>query len=123
MRRFWWVGAIIFVAAFVPYLVGSGWMTSMSVKGALAHARRQVEIEPVLTDLGKAQSALEAHRSRVESLSAILKNATGFTPDIGDTIPGGFGSAEWKAIVDYLNGADLDTALKAAADVQAEALK
>ena len=54
---------------------------------------------------------------------AILKNATGFTPDIGDTIPGGFGSAEWKAIVDYLNGGDLDAALQAAADVQAEALK
>ena len=55
--------------------------------------------------------------------AAILKNATGFTPDIGDTIPGGFGSAEWKAIVDYLNGADLDAALQAAADVQAAALK
>jgi len=54
---------------------------------------------------------------------AMLKNATGFTPDIGDTIPGGFGSAEWKAIVDYLNGEDLDTALQAAADVQAAALK
>ncbi len=50
-------------------------------------------------------------------------NTTGFTPDIGDTIPGGFGSAEWKAIVDYLNGGDLDTALKTAADVQAAALK
>jgi len=53
----------------------------------------------------------------------ILANAKGFTPDIGDSIPGGFGSAEWKAIVDYVNGADLDTALAAAAAVQAEALK
>lgn len=49
-------------------------------------------------------------------------SAEGFTPDIGDTIPGGFGSAEWKAIVDYLNGGDLDAALQSAADVQAEAL-
>jgi alpha-glucoside transport system substrate-binding protein len=47
----------------------------------------------------------------------------GFTPDIGDTIPGGFGSAEWKAIVDFLNGGDLATALAQAAAVQAEALK
>jgi len=47
----------------------------------------------------------------------------GFTPDIGDSIPGGFGSAEWKAIVDYINGGDLATALAAAAAVQAEALK
>ncbi|MEX2143400.1 MAG: ABC transporter substrate-binding protein [Anaerolineales bacterium] len=43
------------------------------------------------------------------------------TPDIGDSIPGGFGSAEWTAIVDYLNGADLAGALAVAAGVQAEA--
>lgn len=53
----------------------------------------------------------------------ILSNTAGFTPDIGDSIPSGFGSAEWKAIVDYLNGADLDTALQAAADVQKAAVK
>ncbi|MFB0537435.1 MAG: extracellular solute-binding protein, partial [Anaerolineae bacterium] len=53
---------------------------------------------------------------------AALAGATGFTPDIGDTIPGGFGKAEWKAIVDYVNdAADLDTALAEAAKVQAEA--
>jgi len=49
-------------------------------------------------------------------------NTQGFTPDIGDTIPGGFGSAEWTAIVDYLNGTDLDTVLNQAASVQAQAL-
>ena len=54
----------------------------------------------------------------------ILASAAGFTPDIGDTIPGGFGSAEWTAIVDYVNDAtDLDTALAGAAAVQAEALE
>ena len=52
-----------------------------------------------------------------------LAKATGFTPDIGDTIPGGFGKAEWKAIVDYVNGGDLDKALADAAKVQEEALK
>ena len=50
-------------------------------------------------------------------------SAEGFTPDVGDTIPGGFGSAEWKAIVDYVNGGDLDKALADVAAVQAEALK
>jgi alpha-glucoside transport system substrate-binding protein len=54
---------------------------------------------------------------------AILAGAEGFTPDIGDTIPGGFGSAEWKALVDYVNGADLDAALAEAAAVAAEALQ
>ena len=41
----------------------------------------------------------------------ILANAKGFTPDLGDTIPGGFGSAEWTAIVNTVNGQDLDTNL------------
>jgi alpha-glucoside transport system substrate-binding protein len=54
---------------------------------------------------------------------AILAGATGFTPDIGDSIPGGFGSAEWAAIIDYVSGGDLDAALADAAAVQAEALK
>lgn len=47
----------------------------------------------------------------------------GFTPDIGDSIPGGFGSAEWTAIVDFLNDGDLAAALAQAAAVQAEATK
>jgi len=54
---------------------------------------------------------------------AILANATGFTPDIGDSIPGGFGSAEFTGITDYVNGADLDTVLATIAGVQADALK
>lgn len=58
----------------------------------------------------------------LQKLGDALANTLGFTPDIGDTIPGGFGSAEWKAIVDFLNGGDLQAALDAAAAVQAEAL-
>jgi alpha-glucoside transport system substrate-binding protein len=59
----------------------------------------------------------------LQKLDEALSTTKGFTPDIGDTIPGGFGSAEWKAIVDYLNGGDLKASLDAAAAVQAEALK
>lgn len=59
----------------------------------------------------------------LQKLDKALSTTKGFTPDIGDTIPGGFGSAEWKAIVDYLNGGDLDKSLSDAAAVQAEALK
>jgi alpha-glucoside transport system substrate-binding protein len=52
-----------------------------------------------------------------------LATAAGFTPDIGDTIPGGFGSAEWTALVDVISGAsDVPAALAKAAKVQAEAL-
>ncbi len=53
---------------------------------------------------------------------AALANTSGFTPDLGDTIPGGFGSAEWAAIVSYVNGGDLDAALASVAAAQAEAL-
>ncbi len=52
-----------------------------------------------------------------------LANTTGFTYDLGDTIPGGFGKAEWTAIVNFVNGKDLDPELAAVAKVQAEALK
>ncbi len=52
-----------------------------------------------------------------------LANTKGFTPDIGDTIPGGFGSAEFKAISDYVNGGDLDSILATLAEAQADALK
>jgi len=52
----------------------------------------------------------------------ILAGTSGFTPDIGDSIPGGFGSAEWTAIISFLGGGDLDAALAAAAAVQTEAL-
>jgi len=52
-----------------------------------------------------------------------LANTKGFTPDIGDTIPGGFGSAEFKGISDYVNGEDLDSILAALVVTQSEALE
>jgi alpha-glucoside transport system substrate-binding protein len=54
---------------------------------------------------------------------AMLMNTSGFTYDIGDTIPGGFGKAEWTAIIGVINGKDIQTELDAAAKVQAEATK
>lgn len=53
----------------------------------------------------------------------ILASATGFTPDIGDSIPGGFGSAEFAGITEYVNGGDLDAILDNLAQVQQEALE
>lgn len=57
--------------------------------------------DPALTKLGEA-----------------IANTQGFTPDIGDTIPSGFGAAEWEAIVSFVNGEDLDTALQPAVQAQ-----
>lgn len=53
----------------------------------------------------------------------LLSSASGFTPDIGDSIPGGFGSAEFKGISDYVNGSDLTTVLDSIAAAQSDALK
>lgn len=60
----------------------------------------------------------------LKDLGDLLANPPGaLVPDIGDSIPGGFGKAEWTAIINYINGQDLDTNLKTAAQAQADALK
>ncbi|NIN12153.1 MAG: hypothetical protein GTN62_01435, partial [Gemmatimonadales bacterium] len=51
-----------------------------------------------------------------------LAGAAGFTPDLGDTIPAPFGEAEWKAIIDVVQGLDVSTALAGAAASQREGL-
>jgi len=56
-------------------------------------------------------------------LGDAMANTKGFTPDIGDTIPGGFGKAEWTAIINVVNGKPIQAELDAVAKVQAEALK
>src|SRR5574340_711739 len=109
---------------------GSDWMMAFSDKpvvkalvsylsspeGGKAWAQASFDLSP-----NKAAEGNYTDEALIKKAEAFY-SAEGFTPDIGDTIPGGFGAAEWKAIVDYLNGGDLDAALKTAADVQAEAL-
>jgi alpha-glucoside transport system substrate-binding protein len=53
----------------------------------------------------------------------MIASTQGFTPDLGDTIPGGFGKAEWTAIINYVNGKPLDAELANVAKAQADALK
>jgi alpha-glucoside transport system substrate-binding protein len=53
----------------------------------------------------------------------MIASTKGFTPSIGDTIPGSFGKAEWTAIVNFVNGRDLDQQLTTVAAAQAAALK
>ncbi len=59
----------------------------------------------------------------LQKLDEALSTTKGFTPDIGDTIPGGFGSAEFKGVTDYVNGGNLDDILKSLAAKQADSLK
>lgn len=58
----------------------------------------------------------------LKKLADAFYNTSGLTPDIGDSIPGGFGTAEWKAIVDVVNGADIKTELDKVAEAQKQAL-
>ncbi|MGA9531559.1 MAG: hypothetical protein WBR18_02485, partial [Anaerolineales bacterium] len=110
---------------------GSDWMMSFSDKPAvqalvayLSSVRGGKKWAQVGFDLTPNTAGAAAYTDvALLKKAAILANAEGFTPDIGDSIPGGFGSAEWKAIVDYVNGGDLDAALAQAAAVQASALK
>jgi alpha-glucoside transport system substrate-binding protein len=59
---------------------------------------------------------------QLQKLGDAVANTEGFTPDIGDTIPGGFGSAEFQGVSEYVNGGDLDTILSDLANAQAEGL-
>lgn len=59
----------------------------------------------------------------LQKLGDAIANTQGFTPDLGDTIPGGFGSAEFRAVVDYVNGGNLDAILPQVAAAQAEGLQ
>lgn len=85
--------------------------------GAIQWAKTGFDLSPNKLALGHYEDPALIKKAEA------LAGATGFTPDIGDTIPAPFGEAEWKAIVDYVNGADLDEVLQAAADAQADALK
>lgn len=54
--------------------------------------------------------------------AAALDRATGFTPDLGDTIPAPFGETEWKAIIAVVQGGDIKTSLDPVAAAQNQAL-
>lgn len=58
----------------------------------------------------------------LQKLGDAIANTQGFTPDIGDTIPGGFGSAEFQGVSEYVNGGDLDSILSNLAEAQATGL-
>jgi alpha-glucoside transport system substrate-binding protein len=110
---------------------GSDWMMSFSdkpaVKALVAYLSSDIggqkwaevgfDLTPNLA--GQGNYTDESLQNKAE----ILYNAEGFVPDIGDSIPGGFGSAEFAGITEYVNGGDLDAVLDNLAQVQLEALE
>ncbi len=109
---------------------GSDWMMAFSDKpavkalvsylaspeGGAAWAAASFDLSP-----NKGAAGNYSDASLIKKAEAFY-SAEGFTPDIGDTIPGGFGSAEFTAVSDYVNGGDLDAILAEVAAVQADAL-
>ncbi len=87
-----------------------------SAEGAIAWARAGFDLSPNKWADGKYTDVSLAKKG------AALAGAAGFTPDLGDTIPAPFGEAEWKAIIDVVQGGDIATALGTAAAAQADAL-
>ena len=88
-----------------------------STEGGANWARASFDLSP---NMGAAGNYVDP--SLVKKGEA-LATTSGFTPDIGDTIPGGFGSAEFKAVSDYVNGLNLDSLLDSLAEAQLEALR
>jgi alpha-glucoside transport system substrate-binding protein len=109
---------------------GSDWMMSFSDSPAVQALVAYLSSEMGANEWAQVGFGLTPNSAgagqyedeRLMKMGDILATAEGFTPDIGDSIPGGFGTAEWTAIIDYLNGGDLMTVLGEAAAVQQEAL-
>jgi alpha-glucoside transport system substrate-binding protein len=109
---------------------GSDWMMAFSDSAAVKALVTYLSSPLGGENWAKAGFALSPNKGGQGNFTdpALVKQAAAFytseglTPDIGDSIPGGFNTAEWKAIVDYLNGADLDTELANVAAVQKTAL-
>jgi alpha-glucoside transport system substrate-binding protein len=107
----------------------SDWLMAFSDKPAVQALVTYLSSPEGGANWAKANFGLSPNQSAAGNYtdSSLLKwaeafyNTEGFTPDLGDTIPGGFGVAEWAVIVDYLNGADLNAVLAQAAAVQQEA--
>lgn len=109
---------------------GSDWMMSFSdsnaVKALVAYLSSTLGGETwaqVGFDLTPNMAGATSYTNAALQMKAeILSSASGFTPDIGDSIPGGFGSAEFAGITEYVNGGNIDTILDNLAQVQADAL-
>lgn len=94
--------------AMVAYLTGAD--------GAKAWAQTGFDLSPNKLALGQYTDPQLIKKSEA------LDKATGFTPDLGDTIPAPFGETEWKAIITTVQGGDIQAALDSVAAAQKQAL-
>jgi alpha-glucoside transport system substrate-binding protein len=110
---------------------GADWLMAFSDKPAVKALVAYLSSSEGGANWAKASFGLSPNKGAsgnysdpaLQKLDQALSTTKGFTPDIGDTIPGGFGSAEFKGVTDYVNGGDLDKDLNDLAAAQADALK
>lgn len=110
---------------------GADWLMAFSDKPAVKAVVAYISSAAGGANWAKATFGLSPNKgasgnytdTSLQKLDQALSTTKGFTPDIGDTIPGGFGSAEFKGVTDFVNGGDLDKILSDLAAKQAEALK
>lgn len=94
--------------AMVSYLTGA--------EGATAWAKAGFDLSPNKLATGQYDDV------QLSKKADALAAATGFTPDLGDTIPAPFGETEWKAIIQSVQTGDIKGALDMVAEAQAQAL-
>lgn len=97
------------VSALVKYLT--------STTGGANWAKAAFDLSPNKGGVGNYVDPIAAKKAQM------LADAPAVTISNGDVIPGGFGTALWTGIVNYVNGQDLDTQLNNIAKAQADALK
>ena len=106
-------GGADFMMAFGDSLAASALVAYLtSEEGAKTWAEVGFDLSPNNAAAGNYTDAQLAKKGDA------LAGATGFTPDLGDTIPSPFGAAEWKAIIEVVQGGDVQSALTAAAASQ-----
>ena len=88
-----------------------------SAEGAIAWAHAGFDLSPNSHAVGQYTDPQLAKKA--EALAA----ASGFTPDLGDSIPAPFGDTEFKAVVDAVQGNDIASALAPVAAAQQEGLQ
>jgi alpha-glucoside transport system substrate-binding protein len=96
------------VKALLTYITGPVGAANWAITGFSLDPNKQADgkyLDPQLSDIAR-----------------ILSTTNGFTPDIGDTIAGIFSVVEWKAIVNTVQGADIQTELNTVEAVQMSSL-
>ncbi|MEA5078009.1 MAG: extracellular solute-binding protein [Anaerolineaceae bacterium] len=85
-----------------------------SAEGASAWAKAGFDLSP------NNKATDQYTDAQLTKKAAALANATGFTPDLGDTLPAPFGENEWKAIIAVVQGGSIQTALDAVVTATAQ---